>query len=306
MLYGCRETDLNEVLQTTVVFSSVRNGVVAPAVDIVSCFGEHMSEDAVVQTILRRGKLQVSKLERKTVRDDFVREVLGRAASMCVHGETGMPIPVEVLKATCDDMRVKIKPPGSYLRRMEGMEGGEASDDKPSLAAAAAAAAAGDGAAGSSHGESGSASGAASGSGSGEFGGCSSSAKATGASTAGAGASSATGSAGSETDPAVKEVALQLVRALIEHGVPIRRASIRLRVAIPSGAKEKAVEAMRTALTVTLGLELKDEQWFPSYSCEMTLDPGQYAGVVRVVAERTAGQGEIHQLMDVVDGDAEF
>ena len=54
----CRETDIDEVLQATTVFSNVSKGTLAKHEDLVDVFGTD-DEDKICRLILADGDLQV-------------------------------------------------------------------------------------------------------------------------------------------------------------------------------------------------------------------------------------------------------
>ena len=84
------ETDLDEVLQTTAVFSNVGRGVLAPEVDVAAAFGT-TDQEAVCRLILAEGDVQVSDRERETEAAALFKDVAAAVAARCVHPGTGRP-----------------------------------------------------------------------------------------------------------------------------------------------------------------------------------------------------------------------
>ena len=84
------ETDLDEVLQTTAVFSNVGRGVLAPEADVAAAFGT-TDQEAVCRLILAEGDMQVSDRERETEAAALFKDVAAAVAARCVHPGTGRP-----------------------------------------------------------------------------------------------------------------------------------------------------------------------------------------------------------------------
>jgi ribosome maturation protein SDO1 len=86
----CRETDIDEVLQTHTVFTNVSKGQVAKKEDLLKAFGKDDPTD-VCKEILAKGELQVSDKERQSQLEslfkDIATTVSGRVVcnTSCVH-----------------------------------------------------------------------------------------------------------------------------------------------------------------------------------------------------------------------------
>ncbi|OJD15713.1 SBDS family rRNA metabolism protein [Emergomyces pasteurianus Ep9510] len=70
------ETDLDNVLQIPTVFLSVSKAQTAPSAELAKAFGTKMTNDEIIQEILRRGEVQVGDRERKDILDRIEKEVL--------------------------------------------------------------------------------------------------------------------------------------------------------------------------------------------------------------------------------------
>lgn len=81
---SCRETDLDEVLQTDQVFSNVSKGALAPKADLQKAFGADSSTADIVREILQKGELQVGEKERSAKLDQLHAEVISIVSAKCV------------------------------------------------------------------------------------------------------------------------------------------------------------------------------------------------------------------------------
>ncbi|PGH36432.1 SBDS family rRNA metabolism protein [[Emmonsia] crescens] len=70
------ETDLDNVLQVPTVFLSVSKAQTAPSVELTKAFGTKMSNDEILQEILRKGEVQVGDRERKDILERIEKEVI--------------------------------------------------------------------------------------------------------------------------------------------------------------------------------------------------------------------------------------
>ena len=87
---GKVETDLDEVLQTDVIFRDVSKGMLASKKDIVECFGTD-DRRLVTTTILEKGELQVSETERNAQIESVFRDVASLVASKTVNPQNNRP-----------------------------------------------------------------------------------------------------------------------------------------------------------------------------------------------------------------------
>lgn len=118
-------TDLDEVLQTSLIFSNVSKGEGARKEDLVKAFGT--TDIKVISTeILLKGELQVSTKEREHVVDALRKDVATIIAEKCVNPATKRPYPISIIEKAMADLHVSLKPEASakqqaldIIKRME-------------------------------------------------------------------------------------------------------------------------------------------------------------------------------------------
>ena len=96
------ETDLDEVLQTEAVFSSVSRGVLAKDEDLQAAFGTADAR-AVCVRILAEGDVQVSDRERAVEMGALFRDVAAAVAARCVNTATRRPFTVSMVERALKD-----------------------------------------------------------------------------------------------------------------------------------------------------------------------------------------------------------
>ncbi|EED21140.1 UPF0023 family protein [Talaromyces stipitatus ATCC 10500] len=70
------EKDLDNVLQIHTVFLSVNKAQTAPSAELAKAFGAGVSQDEIIQEILRKGEVQVGERERKDILERVQKEVV--------------------------------------------------------------------------------------------------------------------------------------------------------------------------------------------------------------------------------------
>ncbi|VDM46513.1 unnamed protein product [Toxocara canis] len=103
------EKDIDEVLQTTTVFTNVSKGLVAKREELNAAFG---TEDQleICKLILDKGDLQVSDKERQVQSESSFKEVANIIANMCVNPETKRPYSLAVIEKALHDLHFSLKP----------------------------------------------------------------------------------------------------------------------------------------------------------------------------------------------------
>lgn len=91
------EKDLDEVLQTSSVFTNVSKGILAKKKDLVDAFKTE-DEDAIVLEILRKGELQVSERERQYQAGNLFNEIAVIVSEKCVDPTTKRPFSVGIVE----------------------------------------------------------------------------------------------------------------------------------------------------------------------------------------------------------------
>jgi ribosome maturation protein SDO1 len=121
-----RETDLDEVLQSTTVFANVSKGVLAKREDLIQAFGTDDSA-AICRRILAEGELQVSDKERRVELDEVFRDVASVLSEKCINPETRKPYTISMLERALRDAHFSVDPKraakaqaAEALRALEG------------------------------------------------------------------------------------------------------------------------------------------------------------------------------------------
>lgn len=109
MFLLCREKDLDEVLQTTTVFSNVSKGVLAKREDLIQVFGTD-DEHTICIKILADGEMQVSDKERKVELDTLFRDVAAILSEKCVNPKSKKPYTIGVLERALKDIHFSVDP----------------------------------------------------------------------------------------------------------------------------------------------------------------------------------------------------
>lgn len=103
------EKDLDEVLQTTAVFSNVSKGILAKREDLIQVFGTD-DEEKVCMKILSEGEMQVSDKERKKELDTLFRDVAGILSEKCINPKSKKPYTIGVLERALKDIHFSVDP----------------------------------------------------------------------------------------------------------------------------------------------------------------------------------------------------
>ena len=103
------ERDLDNVLQTTRVYTNVSKGVFAKEEDVLRAFGTK-DESAVCEIILNQGELQVSDKERKVTLENIFRDAVTVLVEKCVNPETNRPYPPGVIERALREIHFSVDP----------------------------------------------------------------------------------------------------------------------------------------------------------------------------------------------------
>uniref|UniRef100_A0A6U9QUQ6 C2H2-type domain-containing protein n=1 Tax=Picocystis salinarum TaxID=88271 RepID=A0A6U9QUQ6_9CHLO len=103
------ETDLDEVVQTTSVFSNVSKGVFASQEDLQRVFGT-TDQVEIVKIILQKGELQVSDKERELEYATLFKDVVSIVVDKCVNPETQRPYPAGIIERTLKELHFAVDP----------------------------------------------------------------------------------------------------------------------------------------------------------------------------------------------------
>lgn len=103
------EKDLDEVLQSTTVFSNVSKGILAKREDMIQVFGTD-DEEKICIKILQDGQLQVSDKERQVELENRVRDVAGILSEKCINPKSKKPYTIGVLERALKDIHFSADP----------------------------------------------------------------------------------------------------------------------------------------------------------------------------------------------------
>ncbi|CAG2170206.1 unnamed protein product [Oppiella nova] len=103
------ETDIDEVLQTPVVFMNVSKGQTAKKEDLVKAFGTEDHMKACLE-ILTKGELQISEKERSHQLEGAYKEIATIIADKCVNPETKRPYTVGMVEKCMKQLHFSVKP----------------------------------------------------------------------------------------------------------------------------------------------------------------------------------------------------
>ncbi|KAI6215601.1 hypothetical protein M3Y94_00404200 [Aphelenchoides besseyi] len=102
------EKNLDEVLQTEVVFTNVSKGEVAKKDDLMKAFNTDKQVE-ICKTILEKGDLQVSEKERKVFSDLSMKEVATMISNITINTENNRPYPVRVVEKALEENHFTLK-----------------------------------------------------------------------------------------------------------------------------------------------------------------------------------------------------
>ena len=100
---------MDDVLQTTTIFSNVSKGVLAKREDLLEAFGTD-DEAVICKIILADGELQVSDKERKVELDTLFRDVASILSEKCVNPDTNRPYTISMLERALRDVHYSVDP----------------------------------------------------------------------------------------------------------------------------------------------------------------------------------------------------
>lgn len=96
------EEDLDEVLQTSSIFTNVSKGILAKTKDLTDAF-KMDNIDSIVLEILRKGELQVSERERQYQAGNLFNEIALIVSEKCVDPSTKRPFSVGIIERAMKD-----------------------------------------------------------------------------------------------------------------------------------------------------------------------------------------------------------
>lgn len=96
------EKDLDEVLQTSSIFTNVSKGILAKNKDLADAFKTHNTDEIVLE-ILRKGELQVSERERQYQTENLFNEIAVIVSEKCVDPNTKRPFSIGIIERAMRD-----------------------------------------------------------------------------------------------------------------------------------------------------------------------------------------------------------
>jgi len=103
------ETDIDEVLQSHVIFTNVSKGVVAKKDELKKAFGTDKNED-IITKILQSGEIQVSEKERQLTQEKLLKDIATIVAEKCIDLETKRPVTVGIVERAIKEVHFSVKP----------------------------------------------------------------------------------------------------------------------------------------------------------------------------------------------------
>lgn len=103
------EKDLDEVLQSPMVFYNVSKGQVAKPDEVKQIFGKDDMKEICLE-ILAKGELQVTEKERQHQLESTFRDIATIVADKCVNPNTKRPYTVNLIEKAMKDMHFSVNP----------------------------------------------------------------------------------------------------------------------------------------------------------------------------------------------------
>ncbi|XP_065313462.1 ribosome maturation protein SBDS-like isoform X2 [Gordionus sp. m RMFG-2023] len=103
------EKDIDEVLQTPVVFANLSRGQIAKKEDLISAFGTDNMMEACLK-ILEKGDLQISDKERQNNQQTMFKDIATIVSNKCINPETNKPYPITMIENAMKEIHYSINP----------------------------------------------------------------------------------------------------------------------------------------------------------------------------------------------------
>jgi len=109
LYHSSSETDINQVLQSTEVFTNISKGVLAKNSELLEAF-DTTDRELICRLILMRGELQVTEAERKRDLEMRQREIISFVVNMCINYETRLPFPARMIEKAMQRVHFAVHP----------------------------------------------------------------------------------------------------------------------------------------------------------------------------------------------------
>ncbi|MHA1238600.1 MAG: ribosome assembly factor SBDS [Candidatus Odinarchaeia archaeon] len=103
------EIDIHDVLMGDIIFENIRQGLKASPEKIQEVFGT-TDNFKVAEEILRRGELQLTAEQRRTMIEEKKKRIIAILAKNCINPQTGLPHPPQRIERAIEEAKVQIDP----------------------------------------------------------------------------------------------------------------------------------------------------------------------------------------------------
>merc|ERR1712216_642521 len=110
------EKDIDEVLQSEMIFVNVSRGEGAKNKELKKCFGTD-DKKAIMDEILRKGDVQESEKERAVSQENMFKEIATVVLEKCLNSETQRPLTYGYLERIIKEIQYPIKPDESAKKQ---------------------------------------------------------------------------------------------------------------------------------------------------------------------------------------------
>ncbi|VWU51607.1 ribosome maturation protein SBDS, putative [Hepatocystis sp. ex Piliocolobus tephrosceles] len=92
------ELNIDDVLQSHLIFTNISKGEIAKKSELTSCFNSNDNYE-ICKTILEKGTLQISNKERTVMKDKVYKDVIEILHEMSVNPQTGYPLSTNMIES---------------------------------------------------------------------------------------------------------------------------------------------------------------------------------------------------------------
>jgi len=102
------EKDIDEVLQTHIVYTNVSKGQAAKKEDLIKCFNTE-DQTKICEEILTKGELQISDKERTSQLESSFKDIANIVADKTINPDTNRSYPVSIIEKSMKDIHFSVK-----------------------------------------------------------------------------------------------------------------------------------------------------------------------------------------------------
>ncbi|KAI0983661.1 hypothetical protein GJ496_010132 [Pomphorhynchus laevis] len=103
------EKDINNVIQSSTVFSNVSKGQAAKKEDLRDAFGTD-DQDTICLDIIKKGELQVSEKERQEQHGNLFKEIAQLISDKCIEPSTQKQYPISIIEKAMKQLHYNANP----------------------------------------------------------------------------------------------------------------------------------------------------------------------------------------------------